>query len=309
MRILITGASGFIGSNLIQHFDGDEVHLVERYVTGRLGKIDRTTFTHLVDLTDASGVKQLVSRIKPEVVVHLAAISPVAYSYDHPIEVLESNLLATANLAESCAALPGFQHMVVAGTTEEYGITKERPATEESKCIPNSPYSVSKYATTEYLMYLYMAKHFPVTVMRSTNTYGRVRDSHFFVERTIRQMLDGKENIILGDPRPVRDFMYVDDHVNGYLKVLENRDKALGQIFNLSTGVSASVEQHAKAIREIIGYKGDIAWNSIAERPLDIQDHRIDSSKAQKVLGWKATVSFEDGVKRTIEAIKSDGKV
>jgi nucleoside-diphosphate-sugar epimerase len=253
-------------------------------------------------------VKQLVTRIKPEVVVHLAAISPVSYSYDHPIEVLESNLIATANLAEACSAIPGFMHMVVAGTTEEYGIAPDRPATEKTFCIPNSPYSVSKLATTRYLQYMFLAKQFPVTIMRSTNTYGRVRDSHFFVERTIRQMLDGKEAVLLGDPKPIRDFMYIDDHVNGYLKVIENRDRALGEIFNFSTGVSATVGEHATRIGELVGYKGQIVWNSIAERPLDIMDHRIDSSKANGVLGWKATVSFDDGVKRTVKAIRAQSE-
>lgn len=297
MRILVTGSTGFIGSHLTPHLREHEVHLLDRYVTGRL-PADSDSFVHVLDLTDYAEVRSLIAKLKPEVVIHLAAISPVSYSYKHPMEVMECNTMATVNLAEACASLPDFQHMIFAGTTEEYGMTPDRPATEGSRCAPNSPYSVSKFAASGYLLYLHMAKRFPVTVMRSTNTYGRANDYHFFIEKTVRQMLDGGD-VSLGDPAPVRDFMYVDDHIAAYLAVLRNREASVGGVFNFSTGEYATVKECAEKTAAILGFKGSISWNSIVERPLDIQDHRIDSSKAKRVLGWEAKVPFEEGIAKT----------
>ena len=303
MRILVTGSTGFIGSHLTPRLRDHEVHLLDRYVTGRLPP-DNDNFVHVLDLTDYTEVRSLIAKLKPEVVIHLAAISPVSYSYRHPLEVMDCNTMATVNLAEACVALPDFQHMISAGTTEEYGMTPDRPATEESRCVPNSPYSASKLAATAYLGYLHMAKNFPVTIIRSTNTYGREKDGHFFVEKTVRQMIAGGD-VSLGDPTPVRDFMYVDDHVDAYLRAMENRDASVGEIFNFSTGEYATVRQCAERIAKVLDYRGNISWNSIAERPLDIQDHRIDSSKAKRVLGWEAQVSFEEGITKTARLLEA----
>ncbi len=297
----MTGSTGFIGSHLVPHLKEHEVHLLDRYVTGRPPAGD--SFIHMADLTDFTEVRNLIARIKPEVVVHLAAISPVSYSYRHPVEVMNANTLATLNLAEAALVVPGFQHMVVAGTTEEYGVTPDRPATEQSRCLPNSPYAVSKHAATAYLLYLHMAKAFPVTIMRSTNTYGRINDAHFFIEKTVRQMMRGGD-VSLGDPMPVRDFMYVDDHVDAYLKVLAQKEAAVGEVFNFSTGNYSTVRECAQRIAKVLDFPGSITWNSIAERPLDIQDHRIDSTKARRILGWQARVSFEEGIAKTARLLR-----
>lgn len=302
----MTGVSGFIGSHLAPKLiaEGHEVWGIERYVTGRYGKLNRDVNTYFVDLTDFSGVGQALRNIKPDVIIHLASVSPVVYSYDHPLEVTETNFLATVNLAESCRKLlPEFSHMISAQTTEEYGMTTDRPATEETQCIPNSPYSVSKYATTRYLQYMVIAYGFPVTMVRPTNSYGRAKDTNFFIERAITQMLAGKE-VRLGDPTPIRDWLYVDDHVNAYLTVLHNREKSLGELFNISTNTSYTVKETAEKIAQLTGYKGDILWNAIPRRPLDIIDHRLDSSKMRQTLGWKSEYSLEDGLKKTIDIIK-----
>ena len=146
MRVLLTGSTGFIGSNLVLRLRDHEVHLLDRYVAGRLN--DGDAATHILDLRDFPAVHALIESLQPEVVIHLAAISPVSYSYDHYEEVSKTNFNATVNLAEACIKVPGFKHFITAGTTEEYGMTHDRPATEESRCFPNSPYSVAKHAAT-----------------------------------------------------------------------------------------------------------------------------------------------------------------
>jgi UDP-glucose 4-epimerase len=304
-KLLITGGLGFVGSQLIKQLvaQGDyELNVVERYVTGRYANLGRSVETHFVDLRDSNSVKSVLKHVQPDVVIHMAAISPVSYSYDHPQEVIENNLMGTINLAEGCREIvPSFKHLIFSGTTEEYGVTPERPAKETSKCIPNSPYAISKYAGTKYLEYMHLAYDFPVTVMRNTNTYGRTNDTHFFIEKIITQMISNpKGEVMLGDDEPIREFMYIDDHVDAYLSVLKQREKSVGEIFNFSTGKPMSLNEVIKLAAKLSGFEGELVKHSVPRRPLDILDHRLNSDKAKTLLGWSAKVPLDEGLKKTI---------
>jgi nucleoside-diphosphate-sugar epimerase len=300
MRVLVTGGSGFIGGHLIKkliEFD-HEVYSLERYVTGRY-ILGARTVTVFGDLRDSFTIRKLVREIQPDAVIHLASISPVAYSYDHPQEVFEVNALGTINLAEACLReVPHLRHFLFAGTSEEYGNQTEFPVKEDAELRPNSPYSLSKVAADKYLQYMRDAYNFPVTVLRPFNTYGRKDNVHFVVERIITQMLQGK-TVKLGDPTPVRDFMYVDDHVDAYLTCLDN-EKAKGEVFNFCTGRGISIKELAELIAKLIGFEGEIFWNTIPARPLDIQKLVGSYEKAKRVLGWEPKYTLEEGLKKTI---------
>ena len=186
-------------------------------------------------------------------------------------------------------------------TTEEYGVTQDRPAKESSRCIPNSPYSVSKFAGTKYLEFMNKAYDFPTTVMRCTNTYGRTNDTHFFIEKIVTQMIANPNGeVLMGDDEAIREFMFVDDHVNAYLSVLAQREKSTGQIFNFSTGKPLSLNEVIKITAKLTDFKGEFVKHSMPKRPLDIFDHSLNSDKAKEILGWSAKVSLEDGLKKTI---------
>jgi dTDP-glucose 4,6-dehydratase len=236
-------------------------------------------------------------------VAHLAAISPVSFSYDHFIEVTEANYLGTINLAEACyREVPHFKQLVAAGTSEEYGMTlsdKGHKLTEESPLHPNSPYAVSKVACDLYLRYMHEAYNFPSTLLRAFNTYGRKHNSHFFVERTITQMLKGGK-VYLGDKSTVRDWIYVDDHVDLYVKALGN-PKAVGQVIQGCSGKGYTTEETAEIIAKLTGFKGDIVWNATPKRPLDARILIGDNSKAKKLLGWEPRYTLEEGLKKTID--------
>ncbi len=309
-KLLITGATGFVGSHLVPRLIGEdqyEVHILERYVTGRYFNLRRDIATHFADLRDFATIRNEIKLLQPDVLIHLAAISPVSYSYDHPSEVIETNLLGTMNLLESCRQYcPDFKHAIIAGTTEEYGVSPNRPASEEALCIPNSPYSVSKHAASEYAVMMNKAYNFPATIMRATNSYGRKDDSHFFIEKAISQMINNSNGeVFLGEAGATRDFMYIDDHIDAYLNVLQNREKAIGDIFNFSTGNAKTLAEVTEEIVKLTGFRGQIVWNSIPHRPLDIIDHRINSQKARAVLGWTTKVSLDSGLAKTIEYWKS----
>ena len=311
-KILLTGASGFIGQELEKKLlernsEIHEIHDLERYVTGRYNhykdaKIDgKSVSKHYVDLKDYHAVRTLVKRISPDYIIHLAAISPVAYSYEHYVEVTEVNYVASINLAEAARTADNFKQFIFAGTSEEYGLAildKHKKLTEASELKPNSPYAVAKVATDMYLQYMGMAYDFPYTVMRAFNTYGRRDNNHFFIERTITQMLDGN-SVRLGDPDAIRDWVYVDDHVEGYIKALGNK-KTFGQTLQLCTGKGYTTKETAEIIAEMTGYKGSIEWNSTPKRPLDAKVLIGDNSKAKKLLGWEPKYDLRDGLEKTI---------
>jgi dTDP-glucose 4,6-dehydratase len=252
------------------------------------------------DLRDHFAVRKIVRQIQPEAVIHLASVSAVSYSYNHPIEVIETNFFGTLNLAESCLhEIPHFEHFLYAGTSEEYGNHKNVPLKETAELCPNSPYAVGKVAGDKYLQYMRDAYGFPMTVLRNFNTYGRKENAHFVVERTIVQMLNGK-TVALGDPTPIRDFMYVDDHVNSYLTCLGNKE-AIGKIFNFCTGRGVSIAQLVDLTKELVGFDSEILWNTIPKRPLDIGVLVGDNSKARRTLGWAPKFTLEEGLKLTID--------
>ncbi len=301
LKVLITGATGFIGSQIVPRLieQGYEVYSLERYVTGRyvLGQ-RRDVKTVFGDLKEYFTIKRILREVQPDAVIHLAAVSPVAYSYDHPHEVIETNFLGTVNLAESCMReVPHFRHFMFASTSETYG-NGPNPKTEETPQNPNSPYAVSKVACEKYLLYMHDAFDFPVTILRNFNTYGRKNNTHFVVERTIVQMLREK-TVRLGDPTPVRDFEYVDDHVNSYLTCLDN-PKAKGEIFNFCTGRGVLIKQLVNLISELTDFKGEVIWSTIPARPLDIQELVGSYSKAKQVLSWSPKFTLEEGLELTV---------
>lgn len=306
MRILLTGASGFIGSHLwpkLTKLD-HEVFALERYVTGRyvLGK-DGSVGKVFADLNDLASIRRLVRELQPEVIIHLASVSPVAYSYDHPLEVMDTNFISTVNLAEAALReVHHFKQFLFASTSETYGIGPN-PKREDTLQNPNSPYSVSKVASEDYLRYMWEAYGFPMTLARPFNTYGRTENTHFVVERIIYQMLTS-DSIELGDPKPVRDLLYVEDHASGYISCLGNQ-KALGQAFNFCTGRAVSIRELAKMVARICGFKGELRWNQIPARPLDIRELVGDNSKARKILNWKPKHTLEDGLRLTVEQWRS----
>lgn len=308
MKILVTGGNGFIGSHLLPRLVelGHDVYCLERYVTGRyvLGA-QRTVRTVFSDLRDNFAVRKVVHEVQPEVVIHLASISPVSYSYDHPVEVIETNFMGTVNLAESCLReVAHFKQFMFAGTSEEYGNHEKMPINENYELRPNSPYAVSKTAADQYLQYLCNAYNFPVTILRNFNTYGRKDNTHFVVERTIEQMLR-KKIVRLGDPTPVRDLVYVDDHVNSYLTCLNNK-KAIGEVFNFCTGCGVSIAGLVEILTDLTGINAEVLWNTIPERPLDIACLIGDHSKAKQVLGWQPKFTLKEGLRLTVDFWKSE---
>ena len=304
IRILISGTTGFIGSELIKVLDSSKYDVwgTLRNVAGRY-VLGENVNKYFCDLTDHFTVNNMVRELKPEIVVHLAAISSVSYSYTHPIEVMNTNIMSLVNLAEACMRYdPNLVKFIQASSSESYGWQERFPIEENFIQRPNSPYSASKVAIERYLEFLWKAYEFPVIIARPFNTYGRKNDRNFFVERCVTQMLKNPAGTIyLGDPSPIRDFLYVSDHIDAYLNLIETDRDVFGEAFNFCTGMGSSIQDMASKIAELSGFQEFIEWRSIPQRPYDIPKLIGSNAKSKRVLGWEPKVSLEEGLLRTIE--------
>ena len=260
MKVLITGILGFIGSHLAEKLvnDGDEVYGLVRRVASRnmdsVGKIIKDITLITGDITDLTSTRNAMKTANPDIVIHLAALSPVRDSFERPFEYQQANLIGTMHVAHSVLDLPDAQtrRLFAASTAEVYGLQENIPLKESLALKPPSPYAVSKAAGDLYLQMAFNTYGLHGTVMRPTNSYGRKFDNSFLIEYLVTQMLKGG-HVYIGAPDSIRDYMYVDDHINAYILAIKNK-KADGQIYNAGTGIGLSNKQLAETIADKIGY-------------------------------------------------------
>lgn len=312
-KILITGVTGFIGSHLAKELSAkNEVFGAVRPVIGRENKIiqpflEKTTIVRC-DITDAQSVQNCLQKTDPDVVIHLAALSPVRDSFETPMTYVRSNIDGTLNVAHGMLKLPHFEkrRLIYASTAEVYGIQGKGLVPEDTALNPSSPYANTKSMTDTYLRMMAPVYGLSTTVMRCINSYGRKHDTGFFVEYVVTTMLRG-EKVYIGAPDSTRDYMYVTDHVGAYLAAL-NHPEVRGEAFNASPGGEIYNRDLAFKVADLIGFNrkkiilGKYPPN-YPFRPLaSDQPHiNLDARKIRKLLGWRPTVDLETGLQRTIQ--------
>ena len=318
MRVLVTGASGFIGSELVPLLRqrGHTVIEAARAAAGRFNFFDPDR-RGIFDLRDSQETREAVLAAKPDVIIHLAAQSAVAYSFTHPQEVNEVNYMGTVRLAN--AAREAGAWFIMAGTSEIYGRADSRfPLTEEQPMGGTSPYAASKIAAIEYLRVLEKTYQLPLTIMAPFNTVGRalVNNRHFVVERAITQAIE-EQHIDLHDPNPYRDFCFRSDHADAYLAVLDHREQAVGQLFNICTGRAVSIGEMAGLVAHYVGQRLNravqVSFGSVPDRPLDITRLQGSNEKAKRLLGWTPRYTIEQALEKAadewVERLGVGGKV
>lgn len=315
MRIFVTGMTGFLGNQLANKLleKGHKIGTLARNVATSDRPIASNTETmirgerkkgvayYYGDVTDYLNIHDVLSIFKPDVIIHLAAQTSVAYSFTHITEVFNVNFLGVVNMAEAARrTLPKLKRFIFSGSVEEYGIQTRFPTKETAELRAASPYGVAKIAAEKYLKYLYQAYNFPAIIFRNANSYGRKYNHQFVIESIIYQMYQGKSSIRLGDPTPYRDFVFEPDLLSAYVLAAENNNKKiLGESINIGTGKSISIKQLAEKIRKITGYKGKIQWNNFPKRSLEIPKLEVDNSKARRLLKWEPKITLDEGLRIT----------
>lgn len=314
-KVLVTGVTGFIGSHLALRLvnEGYDVYgITKPSVSKDMGNFQdflKDVKVLNCDISDYHAIYGAFRKADVDIVVHLAALSPVRDSFERPFSYAQTNAIGTMNIAHSMLDLPGSKErrLIYASTAEVYGAQKVSPIKEDAPMNPTSPYAVTKVATDMYLRMMTRVYGLKATVMRCTNTYGRKLDASFFIEYLITNMLRGNK-VYIGAPNSIRDYMYVDDHVNAYVKVIEHPE-VNGEAFNIGGGAGISNRDAAFKIADMIGYdkKSSLILGEYPPgypfRPIESDQPFIvlDSTKAFEMLGWKQEVSFEEGLRRSIE--------
>ncbi len=306
-NVLVTGCTGFIGSNLCTKLieRGYNVYGLIRHTSRHELKnlenvLDRIKFIE-GDLTVYHSIRSAVQTSNARIIVHLGALTPVRLSFEDPFPYLNINFVGTCNMVHSILEASPRTRLICASTAEVYGWQNEEPIKESAMLKPSSPYGVSKSAADEYVQMANVVYGLRSTILRCNNTYGRKGETGFLVEQVITSITKGGP-VYVGAPEHVRDYMYVDDHVNAYVLAMEN-ERAEGEAFNVSPGNPISNIDITRKIAKMMVYKGRIVQGSYPPgypmRPAGIDTKYIvlDSSKIRNTIGWKPSVTLEQGLK------------
>jgi nucleoside-diphosphate-sugar epimerase len=304
LKALITGATGFIGSNLLRALVSNnfETHVTIRKDSNiwRISEVIDQVEVHYCDLTDQERVKQTILETRPQLIFHLATHGATPHQKEKE-KIMNANFMGTINLVDACVE-SGFECFINTGSSSEYGIKLE-PMKETDVLEPIDEYGVSKAAATLYCQSIAKNHNLNILTLRLFSPYGYFEDPDRLVPYLIRSCLND-EPVVLYNPRAVRDFIFIEDVVNAYLSAVNSADKVTsGEIFNVGSGKQHSVEDIFNIVKRTTRYeKKAIVGNS--KSGMRLGDKAIiweaDITKIKKALGWEARTTLSEGIKKTV---------
>lgn len=311
-KILVTGSEGFIGSHLTERLVelGANVTALVQYNSfnnwGWIDTLDDKIKDNIEVITgDIREYDNMKRAIKgKDIVFHLAALIAIPYSYLSPMAYVRTNVEGTTNVLEACREY-GIEKIIHTSTSETYGTALYVPIDEKHPMQGQSPYSASKIAADKMAESYYKSFNTPVAIIRPFNTYGPRQSARAVIPTIITQILSGAKEIKLGSLTPTRDFNYVKDTVEGFIKVAES-DKTTGQVVNVGSNYEISIGDLANMIINIIGNEVNIISDEIRIRPDKSEVNRLwaDNTKMMELTNWKPEYSLEKGLKETIDWIE-----
>jgi len=315
MNVLITGITGFIGSNLAIKLieEGYNVYGLIRHTSKRELKPLKPVLDKIRliegDLTTYHSVSTAINATQPQFVLHLGALTPVRSSFENPFPYIRTNFEGTINIVHAILEKTPKTRLIYASTAEVYGWQeKQEPVKERAPLNPASPYAVSKEAADQYLRMAMKIYGLRATILRPNNTYGR-KVKGFLAEYLINSMLN-KRTCYVGAPDSVRDYMFITDHIQAY-QLAMGSEKAIGEVFNVSPSNPVTNKELAETVKEITEFEGKIVYGSYPpgypQRPAqwDPTHLVLDSTKIKSILRWKPSVTLKEGLERTVEMWKS----
>jgi dTDP-glucose 4,6-dehydratase len=306
-RVLVTGGAGFISSNFICHLlEATPYEVVTLDALTYAGNLEnladvmshpRLSFVH-GDIRDAALVRELVEGV--DVIVNAAAESHVEKSIEHGAsEFVTTNVEGTQILLDAIRVAP-VERFILISSSEVYGTAESAPMDEEHALNPRSPYAATK-AGADRLAYSYWTTYdLPIVIVRPFNNYGPRQHPEKVVPRFITQALANEPLTIHGDGHASRDWLYVTDDAEAIERVIETPIESIaGEVLNVATGVDISVNDIAGLVLEALGKPADLRAH-VDERLGQVDRHIGSTEKAERLLGWHARTSFEDGLERTV---------
>lgn len=299
-KILITGATGFVGANLARHFlkNGARISILKRRESDlwRIKDILNRISAYNADLLDSAQVNKAVKRIRPEVILHAATYGGHV-TQDDALRIFKTNFEGTVNLLDSCSR-EGFKLFVNTGSSSEYGI-KDSLMRESDLLEPVTAYGVSKAASSIYCQYLAKKLKLPIVTLRLFSPYGYFDDASRAVSYII---LSGLKNKIINisSPDAVRDFIFIQDVMDAYEKALKSSGKLSGAIFNIGSGKQCSIKKLAAKIIKAPGNNAIVKYQIKSSPRIEPKSWVADVSKARVELKWQPRFNLDEGLKKTI---------
>lgn len=309
MKVLVTGADGFIGSHLTELLvnNGYDVRAFVYYNSfntwGWLDSVNVLDKVEVItgDIRDPCGVRAAVSGC--DIILHLAALIAIPFSYVAPDAYVDTNIKGTLNVLQ--AARDKQTRVLITSTSEVYGTAQYVPIDEKHPFQGQSPYSATKIGADRLAESFFRCFDLPVTIVRPFNTYGPRQSGRAVIPTIITQIMSGYKKIELGNLSPTRDFNYVKDTINGYLSIMEN-DITIGEEINIATNKETSIGGLAKEIITQLSADIQIISDEQRLRPKNSEVERLIGSneKITRLTGWKPKYSLRDGIAETIEWFK-----
>lgn len=313
-KILVTGSDGFIGSHLTEELvrAGYQVKAFVYYNSfntwGWLDTLPSDVMKNVEifqgDVRDPNGVKEAMK--ETAAVFHLAALIAIPFSYHSPDTYVDTNIKGTLNILQA-AREQDLERVLVTSTSEVYGTAQYVPMDEKHPFQGQSPYSATKIGADRLAESFYRSFQLPVSIVRPFNTFGPRQSARAVIPTIITQLLAGKEKIHLGSLTPTRDFNYVKDTVNGFIKIYES-EKTIGEEINIATQHEISIGELAEELIRQINPNAKIVCDEERLRPEKSEVNRLlgSNKKIKELTDWKPVYSFEEGLSETISFFKDN---
>ena len=307
MKVLVTGADGFIGSHLTEMLvaKGHKVKALSQYNSfnnwGWLEDVNCKSKIKVLtgDIRDPHFCKHITKDV--DIIFHLAALIAIPYSYIAPDSYVDTNIKGTLNICQA-ARENGNIRVIHTSTSEVYGTAQYVPIDEKHPLQPQSPYSATKIAADSMAISFYNSFELPVTIARPFNTYGPRQSARAVIPTIITQIANGAKKIKLGDTTPTRDFNYVDDTCRGFIALAEC-DDSIGETVNIGSNFEISIGNTLNIIKELMNSDVQFTTDKKRIRPSKSEVFRLwcDNKKIEKLTGFRPKVGIREGLQRTID--------